>query len=93
MEGLPEELIDLIHQYRPVHPCAAIVSDFYQRIGYAGYVSGLGEEEEDLFFCLADYKAEPDYFDVRHDGKRGCVPAFYRWGQEWNDPRLHGGRL
>ena len=73
----------------PVHPCARMIASFLRRIGY----SVAGEDEgEDLLFCLHDYRAEPDYFDCRHDGKRGCVRAFYRWGTEWDDPRLHGGR-
>ena len=93
MEKLPETLIQHIHGYRPVHPCAVAIRDFYKRIGYAGVDNGIGEEDECLWFCLADYKAEPDYFDTKHDGKRGCVKAWYRWGDETNDPRCHGGRL
>ena len=50
-------------------------------------------DEEGIVFCLCDYRAVPDYFDSRHDGKRGCVRSFYSWGDETNDPRLHGGRL
>ncbi len=93
MEKLPGALIQHIHEFRPVHPCAVAIKDFYKRIGYAGVDNGVGEEEEWLWFCLADYRAEPDYFDSRHDMKRGCVRAWYRWGDETNDPRRHGGRL
>ena len=93
MERLPQELIDGIHDFRPVRPTAEVVRDFYARIGYAGFENGIGEEDECLWFCFADYEAEPDYFDARHDGRRGCVAAFYRWGDECSDPRLHGGRL
>ena len=84
MEGLPEELQALIHDFRPVHPCAKMVANFMDRIGY--------NDEEGITFCLEDYRAEPDYFDARHDGKRGCVKAFYGWGTEVDDFRLHGGR-
>ncbi len=52
MECLPEELIDRIHEFRPVHPTAVMISDFYRRIGYAGYENGIGEDDEDLSFCL-----------------------------------------
>ena len=86
---LPESLVPTIRAFVAPHPCAVMIADFYQRIGYC--VPG-DEEGEDLRFCLHDYRAEPDYFDCRHDGKRGCVRAFYRWGTEWDDPRLHGGR-
>ena len=84
MEGLPENLQARIHEFRPVHPCAKMLSDFMARMGY--------NDEEGIIFCLEDYRAEPDYFDARHDGKRGCVKAFYGWGTEFDDPRLHGGR-
>ena len=92
MPELPDELWATVHELRPVHPCAAAIKDFYERIGYAGVDNGVGEEDECIGFCLADYRAEPDYFDVRHDGKRGCVKAWYDWGDECSDPRLHGGR-
>ena len=92
MEALPHELIDRVRELRPRHPTAVIVADFYRRIGYSGHGSGTGEEDECLWFCLADYKAEPDHFDARHDGKRGCVSAFYGWGDECSDMRLHGLR-
>ena len=92
MEKLPASIIKHIHGYRPVHPCATAIKNFYKRIGYAGSGRGVGEEER-LWFCLADYRAEPDYFDSRHDRKGRCVEAFYRWGDEFGDPRLHGGRL
>ena len=85
MEGLPEELQALIHDFRPVHPCAKMVADFMARISY--------NDEKGIGFCMADYKAEPDFFDARHDGKRGCAESWYRFGAEWDDPRLHGGRL
>lgn len=84
MEDLPEGLHALIHEFRPVHPCAKMIASFLDRIGY--------NDEEGICFCLTDYKQEPDYFDSRYDGKRGCVRAFYGWGDEWNDARLHGGR-
>ena len=84
MEGLPEELQARIHDFRPAHPCAKMVADFMDRIGY--------NDEQGITFCLEDYRAEPDYFDARHDGRRGCVKAFYGWGTEFDDARLHGGR-
>lgn len=92
MDRLPEELIRHIHSFRPVHPCAAMVRDFYTRIGYSGPDDGGDGEAENLPWCLEDYRHEPDYFDVKHDGKRGCVPSFYGFGDEWDDPRVHGGR-
>ena len=92
MEALPDELIDRIRELRPRRPTAVMIEDFYRRIGYSGHGSGTGEEDEDLLWCLSDYKAEPDYFDARHDGKRGCVRAFYGWGDECSDMRLHGLR-
>ena len=61
-----------------------MIADFMSRIGY--------NDDEGIIFCLEDYRAEPDYFDARHDGKRGCVKAFYGWGTEFDDLRLHGGR-
>ena len=84
MEALPDEPIDHIGELRPRHPCAVIIADFMRQIGY--------NDEEGMWFCLNDYKAEPDYFDARHDGKRGCVRSFYGWGDEFSDMRLHGLR-
>ena len=84
MENLPEVLQAHIHELRPVHPCAKMIASFLNRIGY--------NDDEGMRFCLEDYRQEPDYFDSQYDGKRGCVSAFYGWGEEWNDPRLHGGR-
>ena len=46
-----------------------------------------------MFPVFIDYIKEPDYFDARFNGKRGCVRAFYKWRSEIDDPRLHGGRL
>ncbi len=80
----PEDLQAVIHDFRPVHPCAKMIAAFLDRIGY--------NDDEGMRFCIMDYRAAPDYFDSRCDGKRGCVRAFYRWlGPD--DPRLHGGRL
>ena len=84
MEELPEEFQAPLHEFRPVHPCAKMVADFMSRIGY--------NNEEGITFCSEDYRAEPDYFDARHDGQRGCVKASYGWGSEFDDPRIHGGR-
>ena len=92
MEALPDELIDRIRDLRPRHPTAVMIEDFYRRIGYSGHGSGTGEEDEDLLWCLSDHRAAPDYFDSKHDGKRGCVRAFYGWGDELSDMRLHGLR-
>jgi hypothetical protein len=61
-----------------------MIADFMRRIGY--------NDDEGIRFALNDYKAEPDYFDSEHDGVRGCVRAFYAWGDELGDQRLHGGR-
>ena len=46
--SLPPELQHHIHEFRPVHPCASMVRDFFKRIGYTGPGNGCGEEEEDL---------------------------------------------
>lgn len=84
MESLPPPLQQLIHDSRPVHPCAAMIADFMLRVGYT--------DDEGISFALEDYRQEPDYFDSAHDGKRGCVPSFYGFGDEWDDPRVHGLR-
>ena len=84
MDSVLQELVGLIHKFRPVHPCATLIADFMRRIGY--------NDEDGILFLLEDYRQEPDYFDARHDGNRGCVNSFYGWGKEWDDPRLHGGR-
>ena len=84
MDALPQELIDHIHDFRPRHPAALMIEDFMRRIGY--------NDEQGISFALEDYRQEPDYFDAAHDGARGCVPSFYGWGEEWDDPRVHGGR-
>ncbi len=89
---LPEDLARLILSFVPPHHCATLIADFFKRIGYSGHKKGISEEDEDISFCLADYRAEPDFFDCRHDARRGCVRAFYDWGDERDDPRLHGGR-
>ena len=84
MEDWPDELQRHIHEYRPIHPCATMIADFMQRIGY--------NDDEGIRFALEDYRQEPDYFDSAHGGSRGCVPSFYGFGDEWDDPRVHGGR-
>lgn len=84
MEGLPEDIQAHIHDFRPIHPCAKMIADFMARMGY--------NDDEGICFCMEGYRAEPDYFDGKHEGKRGCVKAFYSWGAEFDDPRLHGGR-
>ena len=84
MQALPQPLIDHIHELRPAHPCAEMIRDFMRRIGY--------NDEEGISFALEDYRREPNYFDSAHDNARGCVPSFYGFGEEWDDPRVHGGR-
>ena len=40
MEDLPEDLHAIIHDFRPVHPCARMIASFLDRISTGGATSG-----------------------------------------------------
>jgi hypothetical protein len=103
MENLPPELQDHINSYRQVHPLADIMSAFIKRIQFSP-CSPLEKRPccccldplhcgdcEPFTFAVLEYRSEPDYFDNPH-GNRACVRAFYGWGSEVSDMRLHGSR-